>query len=101
MKIREGKHSLTILVLSSILGVFLSATYSNVASSASLHEEKIAIGLPSWTGAQAIGNMLKVVLTEKIGVEATLVPATNAAIFQAMDQGKGDIDVHPDVWLPN
>jgi len=22
-------------------------------------------------------------------------------IFQAMDQGKGDIDVHPDVWLPN
>ncbi len=21
--------------------------------------------------------------------------------FQGMDQGKGDIDVHPDVWLPN
>jgi glycine betaine/proline transport system substrate-binding protein len=29
------------------------------------------------------------------------VPGNNATIFQAMDQGKGDIDVHPDVWLPN
>ena len=29
------------------------------------------------------------------------MPGNNASIFQAMDQGKGDIDVHPDVWLPN
>ena len=28
-------------------------------------------------------------------------PGNNATIFQAMHQGKGDIDVHPDVWLPN
>ena len=37
----------------------------------------------------------------RIGGSAELVPGNNAAIFQAMDQGKGDIDVHPDVWLPN
>ncbi len=30
-----------------------------------------------------------------------MVPGNNATIFQAMDQGKGDIDGHPDVWLPN
>ena len=30
-----------------------------------------------------------------------MVPGNNATIFQGMDQGKGDIDVHPDVWLPN
>ena len=29
------------------------------------------------------------------------VPGNNATIFQAMHQGKGAIDVHPDVWLPN
>ena len=36
-----------------------------------------------------------------IGGEANLVPGNNATIFQGMGQGKGDIDVHPDVWLPN
>jgi glycine betaine/proline transport system substrate-binding protein len=63
--------------------------------------EKVAIGVPAWTGAQAIANLIKVVVTDKIGGEVEMVPGTNATIFQAMDQGKGDIDVHPDVWLPN
>ncbi|MCP5265539.1 MAG: glycine/betaine ABC transporter substrate-binding protein [Burkholderiaceae bacterium] len=63
--------------------------------------EKVAIGVPSWTGAQAIAALLKTVVVERIGGEATLVPGNNATIFQAMHQGKGDIDVHPDVWLPN
>ena len=63
--------------------------------------EKVAIGVPSWTGAQAIANLLATVVETRIGGEAELVPGNNATIFQAMDQGKGDIDVHPDVWLPN
>ncbi|MEM6487681.1 MAG: glycine betaine ABC transporter substrate-binding protein [Pseudomonadota bacterium] len=63
--------------------------------------EKVAIGVPSWTGAQAIAHVLKAVVEMKIGGEATLVPGNNATIFQAMDRGKGEIDVHPDVWLPN
>ncbi|NKC15580.1 MAG: glycine/betaine ABC transporter substrate-binding protein [Gammaproteobacteria bacterium] len=63
--------------------------------------EKVAIGVPSWTGAQAIANLLKVVVEERIGGQVELVPGNNATIFQAMHQGKGDIDVHPDVWLPN
>jgi glycine betaine/proline transport system substrate-binding protein len=36
-----------------------------------------------------------------LAAKSELVPGNNATIFQAMDQGKGDIDVHPDVWLPN
>ena len=63
--------------------------------------EKVAIGVPNWTGAQAIANLIETIVTEKIGGEATMVTGNNATIFQAMDQGKGDIDVHPDVWLPN
>ncbi len=63
--------------------------------------ESVNIGTPAWTGAQAIANLIKVVVEEKIGGTAELVPGSNATIFQAMDQGKGDIDVHPDVWLPN
>ena len=63
--------------------------------------EEVKIGVPSWTGAQAIAHLLGAVVETKIGGKVEYVPGNNATIFQAMDQGKGDIDVHPDVWLPN
>ena len=85
------KKTLATLTLTAAVGLAAPA----------LAAEKVAIGVPSWTGAQAIANLLKVVVETRIGGEATLVPGNNATIFQAMDQGKGDIDVHPDVWLPN
>ncbi len=72
-----------------------------MASGTASAAESVNIGTPAWTGAQAIANLIKVVVEDKIGGTAELVPGTNATIFQAMDQGKGDIDVHPDVWLPN
>jgi len=83
-------------ILSLTLGVAVSLT-----SLSAMSAEKVKIGVPSWTGAQAIAHLLAAVVTERIGGEAELVPGNNATIFQAMDQGKGDIDVHPDVWLPN
>ena len=49
------------------------------------------------TSARAVATILET----RLGGEATLVPGNNAAIFAAMDAGKGDIDMHPDVWLPN
>ncbi len=61
----------------------------------------VMIGEPSWPGAKIIANLLKEVITTKLGGEADLVPGTNSVIFAAMDGGRGDIDVHPDVWLPN
>jgi glycine betaine/proline transport system substrate-binding protein len=83
-------------ILSMALGVAIGLTSLSVISA-----EKVKIGVPSWTGAQAIANLLAAVVTERIGGEAELVPGNNATIFQGMDQGKGDVDVHPDVWLPN
>lgn len=63
--------------------------------------EEVNIGQPSWVGAKAIAQLIASVVEERIGGKANLVPGNNASIFQAMDAGKGDIDVHPDVWLPN
>ena len=63
--------------------------------------ESVKIGEPSWVGAKSIAYLIKNIVTERIGGKAELVPGNNAAIFQAMSAGKGDIDVHPDVWLPN
>ena len=74
---------------------------SMTVSTAALAVEKVNIGAPAWTGAQAIAHLIQEIVVSKIGGEANLVPGDNAAIFAAMDSGKGDIDVHPDVWLPN
>ena len=72
-----------------------------LAGSTAASAESVNIGAPAWTGAQAIAHLIQEIVVTKIGGTAELVPGNNAAIFQAMDQGKGDIDVHPDVWLPN
>ena len=79
----------------------IAAVVAVALSSTAVMAESVNIGAPAWTGAQAIAALIKEVVTVKIGGEAELVPGDNAAIFAAMDSGKGDIDVHPDVWLPN
>lgn len=63
--------------------------------------ESVKIGEPAWVGAKSIAYLIKAVVNQRIGGKAELVPGNNASIFQAMDAGNGDIDVHPDVWLPN
>lgn len=61
--------------------------------------DEINIGVPNWAAAQVITDIMSKVLTEELGVTVNLVPGTNPVIFEAMDTG--DLDVHPDVWLPN
>lgn len=83
-----------------LAAVLCTGTMTLTVSSA-FAAEKVNIGAPAWTGAQAIAHLIQEVVVTRIGGQASLVPGNNANIFQAMDQGKGDIDVHPDVWLPN
>ena len=79
----------------------MSATLLIAFSAPAFAVEAVNIGVPTWTGAQAIAHLLGAVVEMRIGGKVEMVPGNNATIFQAMDQGKGDIDVHPDVWLPN
>lgn len=77
------------------------ATATSLLALPVMAAEKVNIGVPSWTGAQAIAYVLGEVVESRIGGTVDYIPGNNATIFQAMDQGNGDIDVHPDVWLPN
>ena len=79
----------------------MSATLLIAFSAPAFAVEAVKIGVPTWTGAQAIAHLLGAVVEMRIGGKVEMGPGNNATIFQAMDQGKGDIDVHPDVWLPN
>lgn len=83
-----------------VIGIFGAITFA-LATPLAFAVEKVNVGAPNWTSATAIAHLIKVLVDEKLAGEATLVPGTNATIYQGMDRGKGDVDVHPDVWLPN
>ena len=50
------------------------------AAGPGLAAEKVNIGVPSWTGAQAIAHLLKEVVESRIGGEAGLVPGAHETI---------------------
>ncbi|MEP3120948.1 MAG: glycine betaine ABC transporter substrate-binding protein [Nisaea sp.] len=64
-------------------------------------QEKVMIGEPSWPGAKIMATIIGQVIESRLGGEVGYAPGANAIIFEAMNGGRGDIDVHPDVWLPN
>ncbi|MFT6533402.1 MAG: glycine betaine/proline transport system substrate-binding protein [Limimaricola cinnabarinus] len=64
-------------------------------------QEKVMVGEPSWPGARIMSRIIGQVIETRLGSEVGYAPGANAVIFASMDGGRGDIDVHPDVWLPN
>jgi glycine betaine/proline transport system substrate-binding protein len=78
----------------------LAATACMIALGTAQAAEKIVIGQPNWAYSKVITNVLKVIAEDNYGIEVQMVLGTHPVIFQAMDQGRGEVDIHPDVWLP-
>ena len=64
-------------------------------------QDLIRVAEPNWASGRVMSALLAVVIEDRLGREVEVVPGTNAVIFAGMDRGKGEIDVHPDVWMPN
>lgn len=77
------------------------ATAIAALGTGAMAQEKVMVGEPSWPGAKIMSRIIGQVIETRLGGEAGYAPGANAVIFAAMDGGRGDIDVHPDVWLPN
>ncbi|NDR57686.1 glycine betaine ABC transporter substrate-binding protein [Aliiruegeria sabulilitoris] len=86
-----AKRLFRALIAALILGVSLPARAA----------DHVAIGEPTWIGAQIMARLIGHIIEDRFDISATYVPRANAGIFAAMDLGRGEIDVHPDVWLPN
>jgi len=57
---------------------------------------------PNYPGGQATVYAIKVVAEQRLGLEIDTTPmGAVPVIWKAMDAGKGDIDVWPEVWMPN
>jgi glycine betaine/proline transport system substrate-binding protein len=63
--------------------------------------ERVAIGEFKYANYQAIMHLIKALVEDRLGGEVEIVPANNALMYAGMDRGKGEIDVHADVWIPN
>ncbi|MFY0312506.1 glycine betaine ABC transporter substrate-binding protein [Leisingera sp. D0M16] len=78
-----------------------AATALSLSAAGTMAQEKVMVGEPSWPGAKVMSRVIGQVIETRLGGETGYAPGANAVIFAAMDGGRGDIDVHPDVWLPN
>ncbi|MEL6481346.1 MAG: glycine betaine ABC transporter substrate-binding protein [Pseudomonadota bacterium] len=87
--------------LTSLAAAVAVAAGTGMAAAPALAQEKVTIGEPSWPGAKIMANLIGQIIEGRLGGEVGDAPGANAVIFAAMDGGRGDIDVHPDVWLPN
>tara|TARA_B100000683_G_C12457610_1_gene542699 strand:+ start:179 stop:1135 length:957 start_codon:yes stop_codon:yes gene_type:complete len=82
----------------------LAAALTMSASSIALAADaKVTIGDLSWTGAKAIGYVIKAVIEGPLGGEAEIVSGlTDGTVIAAgMDKGDGSADVYTDLWMPN
>ncbi len=81
--------------------IYLAASLLIATMGSAAAQSNISIGVPNWPGARGIAAILKATIEKELGAKASTVSGTNPVIYKAMDEGKGDIDVHPDSWMPN
>jgi len=59
----------------------------------------VVIGVPAWPSAQVTAHIIADTLKDRLGVDAELRERGTLTILA--DIGRGNIQVHPEVWLPN
>lgn len=82
----------------------LSAAVSLAASSTAFAADaKVTISDLTWTGAKAIGHVIKAVIEGPLESEAEIVKGLSdgSIISAGMDKGDGSADVYTDLWMPN
>jgi glycine betaine/proline transport system substrate-binding protein len=59
----------------------------------------VVIGGMSWAGSNAIEQIMKYVLEEKLDTRVKITPISASLCWPALE--KGSVDVFPDMWMPN
>ncbi|UCG13353.1 MAG: hypothetical protein JSU72_02380 [Deltaproteobacteria bacterium] len=69
------------------------------ANSAMAARKNVIIGSLTWSGSQAIEQIMKYVLEEKLDIDVEITTVAQPVLWAALD--KGSADVYPDIWMPN
>ena len=59
----------------------------------------LLIAMPNWPSGQAAANIIKYGIKQKLNLEADVREMGTMTAFAGMDTG--EVDVYPEVWLPN
>lgn len=88
------------IVKTAALAAALTMSASSLALAA---DAKVAISDLNWTGAKAIGHVIKAIINGPMGSEAEIIEGLSdqAIIAAGMDKGDGSADVWTDMWMPN
>lgn len=78
---------------------FLMAGLASAALCAPAFGATIIVGKPDWPSAQVTAHIIKEVIEKNSDVDVKLRPIGTIELIGAID--RGEVDVHPEVWLPN
>ena len=78
-----------------LLSIIVGLSSANTADAAD-----IRIGVPNWTSVEMTAHVIKIIAEQHLGLSVDLVEADNDTIYAAMGE-TGEIDLHPEAWLPN
>ena len=79
----------------------LAGALSLATAASTVAQDLVRVAEPNWASGRAMAALISTVIEDRLGGQVEIVPGGNAVIFAGMDRGKGEIDVHPDVWMPN
>lgn len=69
---------------------------------AAAHAADVTMPDPNYATATAVMNVIKASAEQELGLQVDTVTTTAVpVIWEAMDRNKGEVDIWPDVWLPN
>ncbi len=76
------------------LSAYLAGSFGGAALSADL-----LVAMPNWPSGQAAANIIKYGLKEKLNLDVDVREMGTMMAFAGLDSG--DVDIYPEVWLPN
>ena len=78
--------------------IAVSATFVATSCSAALSAD-LLVAMPNWPSGQAAANIIKYGIKQKLNLDADVREMGSMTAFAGMDSG--EVDVYPEVWLPN
>lgn len=79
--------------------ILAAALVACLTASVGARAADIVIGVPNWSSATVTSHVLGTIIEDRFDLDVEIKPMTNEKIFAGMD--KGEVHIHPEVWLPN
>lgn len=78
--------------------IAVSVIFVAISCAAALSAD-LLVAMPNWPSGQAAANIIKYSLKQKLDLGADVREMGSMTAFAGMDSG--EVDVYPEVWLPN